>query len=495
MDEARPAVRARADAVSHDDPEVDANRIDGRPARAIVEGVFVMLFFAGILVSPIPLGANRDWAWSPLAVFLGALAVWYALGLGIPRPASRPAERRFLLATVLCFLAVVAMAVLQLSSLVPSSWHASLYARAASALGHPISGLVTLDADASRAILMKIGACGAVFVMARATFSDSRRARLFLLLFVAAAVVVTSYGLLMHATNGSCYAFNYNKRHGETPEGRLYLCIYSGTFVNSNSYAAYAGMAIVAALGLLLGHQSDRSKEMAPFATEPVAVWLTGTRMFCLAASFLLLGGVLLSNSRAGFAASIVGCILLSHLLLRGRWRSSPATRWAIVGGIVVAAAVTMVAGSALFTKIGSFSDDDLVRRFRIWQIALSALGQSPWLGWGLGTFPDVYMMLQPPDLQVANDKVHSTPLEWLEDLGIPGALCAFGMVLVPLLVCLRGSLRRRTNRHLPAIALAASLVPILHSFVDFSLQIPAIGLTVSALLGLGWGHAFRRYE
>jgi len=28
-----------------------------------------------------------------------------------------------------------------------------------------------------------------------------------------------------------------------------------------------------------------------------------------------------------------------------------------------------------------------------------------------------------------------------------------------------------------------------------FSLQIPAIGLTVSALLGLGWAQAFRRYE
>lgn len=486
-------MRTREGAGSNDEPESDANQIDRPAIRGFTEGFSAALLFTGILVSPIPMGANRDWAWSPLVVFLGALAVWHALGLGTPRQAVRPAERWFLLAAVFCFLAVVLTAVLQLSPLVPSSWYPALYAGAATALDRSINGLVTLDADASRASLMKIGACGAVFVMARATLADTRRARLFLLLFVAAAVVVTSYGVLMHTTNGSCYVLNYNKRPEETPEGRLFMCSLSGTFINSNSYAAYTGMAIVATFGLMLGRQANRADQNRGVAPAPV--WLTGTRMFCLAASFFLFGGLLLANSRAGFAASIVGCILLSLLLLRGRWPSSPLAAWTIAGGIVVVAVVTIVAGSALFTKIGAFSDDDLLKRFRIWQIAFSAFGQSPWLGWGLGTFPDVYMMLQPPDLQVANDKAHSTPLEWLEDLGIPGALCAFGMVLVPLLVCLRGSLRRRTNRYLPAVALAASLVPILHSFVDFSLQIPAIGLTVSALLGLGWSHAFRRYE
>jgi hypothetical protein len=61
--------------------------------------------------------------------------------------------------------------------------------------------------------------------------------------------------------------------------------------------------------------------------------------------------------------------------------------------------------------------------------------------------------------------------------------------------VCLRGCWRRRTDRYLAAVAFAASTVAILHSVVDFSLQIPAIGFVVSALLGLGWAQAFRRTE
>ena len=56
-------------------------------------------------------------------------------------------------------------------------------------------------------------------------------------------------------------------------------------------------------------------------------------------------------------------------------------------------------------------------------------------------------------------------------------------------------SVTPRTDRHLPAVALAAPLVTILHSFVDFSLEMPAIEFTVSMMLGMGWAQAFRRYE
>jgi O-antigen ligase len=312
---------------------------------------------------------------------------------------------------------------------------------------------------------------------------------------VIGAVVVTAYGLLMHATNGSCYVFNYNKRPEATPLGRTFLCVFSGTFINSNSYAAYAGMALVASLGLILSGNTGRTDGQTVFERAPADVWFTATRLFCMAASFLLFGGLLLSNSRAGFAVTIMACILLSLLLLRGRAPSSPVAAWSVVAIILAAALISLVTGSALFAKLEKLSDVDLWGRFRIWQVAWSALTQSPWLGWGLGTFPEVYALLQPPDMQIPTDRAHSTPLEWLDDLGVLGALCAFGTVLLPVWMCLRGALRRRTNRYLSAVALAASLLAIVHSFVDFSLQIPAIGLTVSALLGLGWAQAFRRYE
>ena len=113
------------------------------------------------------------------------------------------------------------------SPLVPASWRADLYARAALVLGHPIEAIISINADASRDALMKIAACGAIFVMARATCRDRRRARLFLIFFLASAVLVTAYGLLMQASNGSCYVFNYSKRSDIAPPGRQYICALS----------------------------------------------------------------------------------------------------------------------------------------------------------------------------------------------------------------------------------------------------------------------------
>jgi hypothetical protein len=149
--------------------------------RRVAEVAFISLFFAVVLFAAVPMGANRDWAWGPIVVLVGALAVWHALGIGIiDGHVVRPAERLPLTLIVLCFLVVVAAGVVQISPLVPASWRADLYARAASVLGHPIEAIISINADASRAALMKIAACGAIFVMARAACRDRRLARLFL---------------------------------------------------------------------------------------------------------------------------------------------------------------------------------------------------------------------------------------------------------------------------------------------------------------------------
>lgn len=465
--------------------------------RRAAEICFIIPFFAAVLLAAIPMGANRDWAWSPIVIVLGVLAIWHALGLGVGEGhVLRSVELPFLAVLLLCFLVVLAMGIVQISPFVPPSWPSDLYARAAEVLGRPVAAIVSLNADATRAILMKIAACGVIFVIARATCRDRHRARLFLMLFLASAVLVTAYGLVMQATNGSCYVFSYSKRSDLAPPGRQYTCPLSGTFVNSNSYAAFAGMALVAALGLAFSRPPGFSRLAASaMAQSGASTWLTGARAIYLAMALFLFGGLLLSASRAGFGATVVGVLLLTGLLLRGRLPSRPVLAWALVGSILVGVLFALIAGSAFFHKMGGATESDLVARFRLWQLTVSAIAQSPWLGWGLGSFPDVYPMLQPPDLQVGNDKAHSTPLEWVMDLGIPSGLCAFATVLIPLGVCLSGCWRRRTDRYVPAVAFSATMVPILHSTVDFSLQIPAIGFIVSALLGMGWAQAFRRDE
>jgi O-antigen ligase len=202
----------------------------------------------------------------------------------------------------------------------------------------------------------------------------------------------------------------------------------------------------------------------------------------------------MISGSRAGFAATIVGVMALLFLMMRERLKTRDQLGRALFVGVAVALAIGLLAGGQMIRKISYFQQSDTADRVIIWRTAAKAIGDSPWWGWGLGSFADIYAVYQPKEIIQPNDKAHSTPLETVVELGIPGAIPAWLVVLIPWALCLRGAWRsRRRHRYLPAAAFAVSSVAILHSTIDFSLQMPAIGFVVSAFLGMGWAQAFSR--
>jgi O-antigen ligase len=340
-------------------------------------------------------------------------------------------------------------------------------------------------------------ACGAIFLAARALCRDRDRARLLLLFFVAGAVLVVAYGILMQVTVHSCYVGSYLKKVDvyDPATGR---CVMSGTFVSSNSFGCYCGMGMVAAMALVFAGR--RRKGDMPYGydeddRESIASSLTGFRVVMLACCLLLLGGLLFSASRAGLGATVVSAAAVAALMLRGRWRSRPdLVRIFIAVSVLVGVIVLAIAGNTIVTKALYASDGG--DRIKIWLASLHAIRMSPWLGWGLGGFADVYGIVQPMSMPVANDLAHSTPLETMVEVGIPMALVGFAIVLIPYGISLYGAvIRRRAHRYLPAAAFGVATVPILHSTIDFSLQMPAIGFVVSAVLGMGWAQAFGRRE
>jgi O-antigen ligase len=202
----------------------------------------------------------------------------------------------------------------------------------------------------------------------------------------------------------------------------------------------------------------------------------------------------MISGSRAGFAATIAGVMALFFLMLRERLKTRRQLGRAVLVGVAIAALIGLVAGGSMIRKISYFQRADSADRLIIWEASVDAIRASPWWGWGLGSFADIYAVYQPKQIIQPNDKAHSTPLETVVELGIPGAVPAWLVVLIPWAICLRGAWqRRRRHRYLPAAAFAISAIAILHSIVDFSLQMPAIAFVVSAFLGMGWAQAFSR--
>lgn len=460
------------------------------PVLRLVDKLVIALFLAPILLAALPLGANRDWAWAPIAVAIGLVTVLVALGFGAGRGFEvGERERRPLLVLITCFGVVVAFVLLQGSSIAPASGSAWLYAAAFRILGKAHAAVPDIAIDAARNGLLKCVACGLIFAMARAICRDRRHARALLVVLVVSAALVVIYALIMQVTTHGCYVGGYLKKQGAyDPRGQ---CLWSGTFANSNSFACYVGMGIVAAIALIL---SGRRRERAGFGRDipTFESMMSGSRVVLVVVIFFLLGGLLLSASRAGVAASVAGALALGLLLMRGQWRErQDLVRWFVAGAVIVLV-VGVVAGGALLTK--AVRADEGGNRLVIWMTSLHAIGLSPWLGWGLGSFADIYTILQPASITQANDLAHSTPLETVVELGVLAAIPAFAVVLLPWGISLRGAFRRQYRyRVLPAAAFAIAAVPILHSMVDFSLQIPAIGFVTSAVLGMGWAQAFSR--
>ena len=464
-----------------------------RLADWIVSGAF----FAVVSLAALLMGGNRDWAWAPIAVLVGLFAIVIASGAGTRSGFDVwPAERRPLLALCACFAAFVAFAVFQMSTLAPLTASATYYEAAARLLGKAHAPVPDLAIDAARNSLVKCLTCGAIFLCARALCRDRGRARLLVYFFLGGAMLVLGYGFLSQATTNSCYLGSYLKKVG-TFEMKDH-CVMSGTFVSSNSFGSYCGMALVAALTLLFAPR--RAQGRLPYGygereEEGLLAGLTGFRLLMLAVSLLMLGGLLISASRAGLAATgaTVGLVVL--LMMRGLWRSRPdLTRLVVIGAIVVGIVVTVIAGRMMVMKLehgGSIGE-----RMQIWMASWKAITLSPWLGWGIGNFADIYTILQPASMTQPNDLAHSTPLEVMVEVGIPMAFVVYAILLIPWGATLYGALAIRfAHRYLPVSALAVATVPTLHSTIDFSLQMPAIGFVVSAMLGMGWAQAFGRRE
>lgn len=469
-------------------------------ARLLVRGadwIVAGAFFAVVSLAALAMGGNRDWAWAPVAVMVGALAIVVAAGAGTRSGFEVwPAERRPLLVLLLCFAAYLLFALFQMSSLAPQTASAVYYEQAARILGKAHAPVPDIAIDSSRNVLVRALTFGAVFLTARALCRDRARARLLLYVFLFGATLVLGYGFLSQVTTNSCYVGSYLKKVGLWSQN--YHCTMSGTFVSSNAFGAYCGMVLVAAMTLLFAPRRGEGHRPYGYGEQEEDGWLsalTGFRLLMLTICLLSLGGLLLSASRAGLAATAGSVGLVVVLMMRGLWRERPdLTRLVVIGAIVVGIVVTVIAGRMMFVKLEA--GGNISERMQIWMAAWRAITMSPWLGWGLGSFPDIYAVVQPLSMTPPNDLAHSTPLEIMVEVGIPMAFVVYATLLVPWFATLYGALSVRfTHRYLPVAALAVVAVPTAHSMVDFSLQMPAIGLVISAALGMGWAQTFGRRD
>jgi len=106
------------------------------------------------------------------------------------------------------------------------------------------------------------------------------------------------------------------------------------------------------------------------------------------------------------------------------------------------------------------------------WSASVQMILEQPWLGWGFGTWPDVYRQFMLYDNGLVANRAHSDWLEWTAE----GGIVVGGLLLYLLIRCGQAALRHPWALGLPLL--------LIHGAVDYTLRQPLVW-AVSLILWL----------
>ncbi len=443
-------------------------------------------FLALLVLLPLPFGGNRPWASDLSGVICGVLLIamlWTREGAP-PRPGTPPRKRLvFCMAgiTLLIFWMFV-----QTVSWTPDAWHHPLWSEAAALLGS-IRGAISVDPGAFPEALVRFLSAVAVFILAFQSGRDRDDAKMILHALAYAGFAYALYGLIVQST-GSETILWYKKW--------AYQGFLTSTFVNKNSYAAYAGLGLLCSLYVVRERfKRVTAKDLALAKKSRLAALFVSLSAWDFAVLFMpvvILGALALTGSRAGAASALLGVftLFLAFAIAR-RWS---AKKWFILAGTIGVVFVLFVnmGGDALMTRLQDEKlGEDQSTRLAAYALVRQAISDNPVFGFGLGTFDGAFRLYRDASLPLWFHHAHNDYLEMMMDLGVPAALLLFVCLAVPASCCVVGVWKRKRDAMIPAIAVAATVLIGSHVLVDFSLHIPAIAATYAALLGVGVAQSF----
>lgn len=280
---------------------------------------------------------------------------------------------------------------------------------------------------------------------------------------------------------------------------QFYLGSVTGTFINRNTAAAYFGSCAVIWMLLILEdvrrrlperHIEWRRLSLDLRAIPPCEILpQLGALLICVMAMFM-------TTSRAGVGLSLLAMIVAATVFLRKDLPRRTGIWISLGSGVAVALGLLQLLGGQVSSR---FDSQGLVDEGRVeaWKSTLRIISDNPWFGTGMGTFQWAFPPYRSPHISISGvwDRAHSTPLELASDVGIPLALLVATGWGGMLGILAHGVFGRRRDLVIPLAAAATATLSLLHSCLDFTLQIPGYSIPFFALFGVGLAQSFRTSE
>jgi O-antigen ligase len=320
--------------------------------------------------------------------------------------------------------------------------------------------------------LLKLFGLACTFMLGWLIASSDNRARYFFKVVVAAMSGYGFWALLAHAIPALKFGV-YGAFQGDRLSGSLQSANTAGTL-----FAASFILALCLVFEASRHASAERGSWLAKVTVPIIATALLGT---CL----------ILTVSRGASTAALISCVILLIWEMFSRdWHGIK--KHNLYYGLGIAAGVVILAwsGDLLLDRYAASFKDWIDQRQSIYGVHWDAFLASPWFGYGIGSFDEVNKLLQTAlnfpvlwNIRAA----HNVYLQWLEQAGIAGTIPMFlciGFVIGRTAWGVR--VRRRMTTWIRG-CVAVALVFLIHGWSDFSLEVPAIALFWSLILGAGY--------
>ncbi|MBV1879655.1 MAG: O-antigen ligase family protein [Pseudomonadales bacterium] len=463
-----------------------------------------ILFYGYLLLLiyiPLPLASNRPWAWAVMEIWIFCLCItWLVLFLRSDvRPSNSLLKARipiYLLCWVILWIGIqtLPLQTLPLKTITAETNHQASTELLTSIINP--GAYISLNPAAGKTALLKSTAYLLLFMLTLQLVRSHHRLRTTMLLLIAAGSCQAIFASLMLSTN-----------FGSATQAH-------GTFVNSNHLGAYLEMSAALVVGLLLanrihpkplpqtlpasgllGYLELNTPLLICLLLMSITIALTGSRMAILAllASFFLTFLVAILNARTvkllpapTFARLIYHKIKNFRKLLKvGILVSTLCCAMIFLAGLFI---TTVNNGSrSVLNKIASGLAHE--NRFDYYLYSLNMLSDYWLTGIGAGAFYGVFPHYRTQKIQEFIHHAHNDYLEFLVELGLIGFLPLSLFVIS----CFTAAIKAQHIRSSPLMrgvayaCIMAITAMLIHSAVDFNLQIPANASLFIIVCALPW--------
>jgi O-antigen ligase len=438
-----------------------------------------LILFATVAAAPFPFGSTDP----------AAIAFWcIVLGLGVMAASLRGLRKGQFAVLSGAGIVLVAYGIVLHEQLSTQPWLASpnaLWRSAGDLLGSPLEGTVSIARHQPYFAIGAPMAAMLALVCSLIVCADRARAHRLLQVVAWSGAAYAAFGIAQQLIDPTYVLW----RDKQVDQAALVA-----TFINRNTAATYFGSCSVVWL-LLLCERSRRGGLLGlgwrparklDFSALPRDAVVAGAMLLvCLTATFM-------TRSRAGILLSLV-VLVVAFGAYSYRYLAPRRVLLAIGGSAILALCVLVTLGGGVMERI---DEQGLTDRGRpeLYGSTLRMIADHPWVGSGLGTFASNYPAYRSDAITMWGiwERAHSTPLELAAELGLPLAIVIAVAWIAVLAVLVYGIKVRRRDHIIPIAALSVALLALLHSLIDFSLQIPGYAIVVFALTGAGLSQSFR---